>query len=271
MASYTTNGHATNVEVNQASKEQTLNETNSIHDAMIAGYITKSVAGNSNVTLTASEARARVIELTGALTGNISVDLPSVATVGSARVILVHNNTSGAFTVNFRYNGGTGVKIPQGYAQEVYHNGVNVYAIGNAFAPATNVTTGTYAEGTWTPAITLGGGNTGITYGAQTGTYTRIGDRVFIECRITLTSKGSSTGGVLVTGLPVTIGPSGARAVGAVYANNASYTGTVVALAEENTTTLSLRVINGGSASQLTDAQINNTFDVFLSLAYRTN
>jgi len=59
-----------------------------------------------------------------------------------------------------------------------------------------------YEEGTWTPAIEFGGSSTGITYGTQVGTYTKMGDEVTIHMATTLTSKGSSTGDAKVGGLP---------------------------------------------------------------------
>lgn len=65
-----------------------------------------------------------------------------------------------------------------------------------------------YAEGTWTPVLRFGAASTGITYGTQTGTYTRIGRFVFAYCAITLTSKGSATGVTDITGLPFTVSKS---------------------------------------------------------------
>ena len=56
---------------------------------------------------------------------------------------------------------------------------------------------------TWTPAITFGGGNTGITYTSQSGHYQRIGNLVFYRFTVTLSNKGSSTGAAKITGLPV--------------------------------------------------------------------
>ena len=52
-------------------------------DAFVNGYLSKSVAGSSDVTLTTADASAtaessnKVIELTGTLTGNINVFLPA--------------------------------------------------------------------------------------------------------------------------------------------------------------------------------------------------
>jgi hypothetical protein len=74
-----------------------------------------------------------------------------------------------------------------------------------------------YQQGTWTPGITFGGGSTGITYSGQTGNYTRIGNLVFYDFYIVLTSKGSSTGTLAITGLPYTCNTSN---VGPVAMNN---------------------------------------------------
>jgi len=63
-----------------------------------------------------------------------------------------------------------------------------------------------YEEGTWTPAITFGGGSTGITYSAQVGFYTKIGNTVTVQFRASLSSKGSSTGNAVLGGLPFSVG-----------------------------------------------------------------
>ena len=63
-----------------------------------------------------------------------------------------------------------------------------------------------YEEGTFTPAYTFGGSTTGIVYGTnlQKGRYTKVGR--FVQCilYIGMTSKGSQSGNVVVTGLPFT-------------------------------------------------------------------
>jgi len=63
-----------------------------------------------------------------------------------------------------------------------------------------------YEEGTFTAAYTFGGSTTGITYGTngQLGRYTKIGRIVICDFYIGLTSKGSQSGSVVVTGLPFT-------------------------------------------------------------------
>lgn len=62
--------------------------------------------------------------------------------------------------------------------------------------------------GLWTPLVTFGGGNTGLTYAIQTGTYeklvSRTGTWVSINGTVQLSAKGSSTGTMLITNLPFT-------------------------------------------------------------------
>ena len=78
------------------------------------GGLEKSVAGSSNVTLTAAEAENFVQEYIGALTGNISVIVPTAIAVADGLTFLVYNNTTGNFTLTFIGAAGTGIVIPQG-------------------------------------------------------------------------------------------------------------------------------------------------------------
>ena len=88
---------------------------------------------------------------------------------------------------------------------------LSTFAAGQIGFPATQVpsanvnTLDDYEEGTWIPDLQFGGAKVGITYDADTiGTYTKIGNRVFITCRIILTSKGTSVGTVAIYGIPFT-------------------------------------------------------------------
>jgi hypothetical protein len=63
----------------------------------------------------------------------------------------------------------------------------------------------TYVTGNFTPVLSFGGASVGITYTAQTGTYTRIGNKAFIEIVILLSSKGVSVGSMSIAGLPFTV------------------------------------------------------------------
>lgn len=67
-----------------------------------------------------------------------------------------------------------------------------------------------YVSGTWTPALT---GTTiagTFTYTAQAGTYTRIGDRVLLTARISISAIAvAPTGNLTITGLPITANATG--------------------------------------------------------------
>ena len=75
-------------------------------DAFTAGFLSKSIAGSANVTLTTNnadptaEASNKVIDLNGTLTGNVHVFIPAVE-----NNYVVYNNTSGSFTVTVAATG----------------------------------------------------------------------------------------------------------------------------------------------------------------------
>lgn len=77
--------------------------------ALLGRSTSKSVAGSSNVNLTAAEAAAPVIILTGALTGNIDVTVPAAAGAWT-----VYNATTGDYAITFTPLGGTGVVLDNG-------------------------------------------------------------------------------------------------------------------------------------------------------------
>ena len=77
----------------------------------IGGYQEVSIAGGAQTTTLAmsdgalSNARNAVIKLTGTITGNQIVTVPT----GVEKTWIVYNGTTGAFTVEFKQAGGTGV------------------------------------------------------------------------------------------------------------------------------------------------------------------
>jgi hypothetical protein len=59
-----------------------------------------------------------------------------------------------------------------------------------------------YEEGTWTPSFTPGSGS--ITTQSGSGRYTKIGNMVVLTGTVTVTTWGTASGGVDVTGMPFT-------------------------------------------------------------------
>jgi hypothetical protein len=74
----------------------------------------------ADVTLSAQQARARRLVLTGTLTGNRALIVPVDGEW------LIDNQTTGAFTVTVRTAAGTGVIAPRGKRVGVYGDGTNV-------------------------------------------------------------------------------------------------------------------------------------------------
>jgi len=115
------------------------------------GYVNKSIAGGAQTTAllitdgstSTSDARNLIIELSGTITGNQIVTVPD----GIEKSYIVNNNTSGAFTVQFKTASGTGptfaatdkgIKI-------VYSNGTDIVEVINNVLG--NITTGTITSG----------------------------------------------------------------------------------------------------------------------------
>ena len=95
----------------------------------IAGYQTVALNATTGATLTftngaLSNGKNAVIELTGTITGNVSVIIPD----GIEKTYLVKNNTSGAFTVQIKTTSGTGPTFAAADKgiKLVYSNGTDV-------------------------------------------------------------------------------------------------------------------------------------------------
>jgi hypothetical protein len=106
-------------------------------DSSVRGYIDVDVAGSANVTLisnnstsntddssTDDQVHNKVLEFTGALTGDIFVFTDAVE-----GEYIVFNNTSGSQTLTFAPTGGTGVVLQQGAKTLVYTNGTTMFDV----------------------------------------------------------------------------------------------------------------------------------------------
>ncbi|MFH0934321.1 MAG: hypothetical protein V1879_03890 [Pseudomonadota bacterium] len=130
------------------------------------GLLSKSVAGNSNVTLTAAEARNSILTFSGALTGNISVIVPTV--VG---LFVVNNQTTGAFTLTVKTAAGTGSLVPQSSQCLLYCDGTSVLAATGLLTSSSTAGIG-YATGAGGAVAQATSRTTGVTLSKLTGTIT---------------------------------------------------------------------------------------------------
>jgi hypothetical protein len=113
--------------------EKTNDNLNVIQQA-IAGYGEQSIAGGAQTTTltianspTLSVARNIVIKLTGTISGNQIVTVPS----GIEKTWIVSNGTTGAFTVEFKTSGGTGTtwSTTDKGIKILYSDGTNINAV----------------------------------------------------------------------------------------------------------------------------------------------
>jgi hypothetical protein len=128
-----------------------------------------------------------------------------------------------------------------------------------------------YEEGTWTMGLSFGGGTTGITYTVNTGRYIRIGKSVTVTGFLLLSSKGSSTGAAVLTGLPFTIGAGNpSQSVAAIRIANTTFIGQYQAVSSIGTTNIDLGVDNGatGTPGNLVDTNFANNSLIQLSYTY---
>ena len=174
---------------------------------------------------------------------------------------------------------------PGGFSDVVTSVIENANAANNLFEtlPSVGVTTPSslqatsykmgFATSTWTPAITFGGGNTGITYTTQTGQYTVIGNLLIATFNIALSSKGSSTGAAAIGGLPFTFDSRFNQ--GITIGNAANFTGLTGALVGNASASLiSLAQFSATGIAAISDSSFTNTTTIrgtfigFISMAY---
>lgn len=208
------------------------------------------VSGNTFAAITNSIVTLAGTWTTGSITGNISP--------GTTAEI----SNSATFTYPLRVSGNTG-----GDTASTAWSGITP---GNRAVAKFN-TIDWYEEGTWTPGITFGGNAVGVTYGSQSARFTRIGDVVYFRINLVLTSKGSSTGAMAITGLPYAsaitqpvslhIGTGSISPLGETYLS---------AITTSNGTDIRVfrYVPASAGASQLTDANVDNNLNLSVSGSY---
>jgi hypothetical protein len=212
-------------------------------------YASKSVAGSSDVTLTAAEAAPGVLKFTGTLTGNISVILPLTA----GRRWTIWNATSGAFTLTIKGSSGTGAAITQGKKAPVWTDGTNFVSGMDDMSASGADTQLSNLSGTTAVPVALLPSTTGIALGSTAKPWSvawftgnvnvfDFGDSV-AQTRLTgqILAFGSGSASLDATVARVSSGATGALA----YTSNSpnSGTGTPAHIFDVSTTLTSTRQI----------------------------
>ena len=162
--------------------------------------------------------------------------------------------TTATFTTRMTLDSSGVLSVPAGY-----------YVGGTAAANLLD----DYEEGTWTPTLSFGGGTTGIGYGQQSGTYTKIGNIVCANFTIVLNSKGSSTGAAVVSALPYAVGF--ANHAFFIYSDRVTTTGGVVVGYIASGTSIAVYNQVSGGNSELTNTAFANDSYISGVFTYTTN
>jgi len=129
-----------------------------------------------------------------------------------------------------------------------------------------------YEEGTWTIGVEFGGSATGISInaGRNVGTYTKVGNRVFITAWINLSDKGSQTGAATITGLPFTSLDSGGAITGIAigYADFSFADFPMIQGSADNVILHMYEVTNSGAVTTITDGNWSDSTNLILSGHY---
>ena len=201
-------------------------------------------------------------------------------------VVLQRDDTSTVKQISFHKNGSehsyletstTGLKIG---GADVTITGDLIMADGKGIdfsadaSPAAGMTAeilDDYEEGTWTMGLLFGGNGVGLTYSANTGFYTKIGNVVTISGECVLTSKGSSTGGVRFSGFPFTVNnSSSAKSAVSLKLVNVSFADSPSAFTDPNRADAQgLEVTNAGAMTALTDADFSDNSEYVIHATYR--
>ena len=130
-----------------------------------------------------------------------------------------------------------------------------------------------YEEGTFTPTLDFGSGNTGITYNSQTGKYVKVGSLVSVWIYIALSNKGTSTGQASIGGLPFTINtPAGVFSpLGDRGRINTGGRGVSVYIASGAAFPLYSGGFNGTVNGPVTDGSFQNSSELDIVTSYFTN
>jgi hypothetical protein len=133
-----------------------------------------------------------------------------------------------------------------------------------------------YEEGTFTPALEIGGSTSGITYSEQVGLYVKIGTFCYVQITISLSSKGSNSGVLTFNNLPfLSDNTDGARGGGTVnfFGAMSGVNGAPTVYGEQGTYRTGLYDAGNSivALSQMDNTNLTNSTYMRITYVYQTN
>jgi hypothetical protein len=155
-------------------------------------------------------ADAKISALTGATTPLAGTEEVPVVQGGATRKVSIANLTTG------RALSATELTLTTGNL--IVSNGKGIDFSADPSAPGmTSELLDDYEEGTFTPAWTGSGGDPTVTYTAQTGQYTKVGNVVYFNLSLISSAQSGGSGNLGVSGLPFTAARQGTTAATFVF------------------------------------------------------
>jgi hypothetical protein len=130
-----------------------------------------------------------------------------------------------------------------------------------------------YESGTWTPTLLINFSDTGVSYAFRSGYYTKVGNLVQFQGRITLSSKGSGTGNLMIGSLPFspTYVWSG-MSFGYASGTSSTWNNPLIPTIDPGQSTVKLRYIDSnGYGQNFTNTSISNAVDLIFFGSYMTS
>jgi hypothetical protein len=215
------------------------------------------VAINTAVTFT-----ERMNLSTTALALGTGVGMVVADTTDATSTTAASLKTAGGLAVAKKFYVGDNIVMASG-------KGIDFSATANGSGTTTSEVLSDYEEGTFTVSATFGGAAVGMDLTSSSGTYTKVGRKVHIQIRFYIQTKGSSTGALVIGGLPFTVSANTAAfAVSAGPAAN--MLGVPSATATSGTTIAMYQTpIATGLTTAYTDTGMTNGGYFFISGSYQ--
>jgi hypothetical protein len=193
-----------------------------------------------------------------------------------------HANSGGDSRIRFFVDGNEKVRIDDNGNIVMVNSGTGIdfSATGDSSGTASSEILDDYERGFFTPKISFGGSDAGVTYNANNGAYTKVGRLVTCYGIISLTSNGTSTGNAAIFNLPFASNADALSGTSLEGGGHNTYqtacTGTIygpmsLGVIQNNTFAYYYgATTTGGNMSNMTESNLSNNYDCRFILWYYT-
>jgi hypothetical protein len=204
-----------------------------------------------------------------------TVSLPAITTTGDTNTGIFF---PAADTIAFTEGGGEAMRITSAGAMLLGTTTAGSASAGDLVVNGGVFLGGTatanelddYEEGTWTPTVAPFTSGTVTLHPDTNGIYTKIGDLVYCEAYIRVSSKSSPTGYFSILGLPFTSSSGAFRAGSIVFFNSLNANVSNFMIYNNASSNLIICVLGDGTNQQLDSAnQITATTQMRISISYK--